>query len=154
MMQRDEIVVEVQKRLNGITTANGHPFDIAYVFRNPEEEPSVNRMPCINIFEFPDITVDEKQRGGSLKPIYKKEFQVVLEMWYVSASAGETSRDIMTFLKSVREVIFEGGITLGGKAKYVKEEEVSRVYRPGIGNNVVGIGQVLSFQYIEDFDTL
>lgn len=154
-MQRDNITIEVQRRVNLITVVNGHPFDIAYVFRNPEEEPSPETMPLTNIFEFPSITLDSAlRRGASKKPIYKQEFRIVLENWFYSTSRGRTSRDIMIYLKSLREVIFSDGQTLGGLADLVMEEEVSRVYRPPIDNKVVGIGQVLLIHFKEDFNSL
>jgi hypothetical protein len=154
-LQRDNIVVEIQRRVNLITTANGHGFDIQYVFRNPEEEPSPDLMPMTNIFEFPSITLESApSRGATSKPIYKQEFRVILESWYKSTSRGKTSRDVMQYLKSTREVIFSDGQTLGRRADLVMEEEVSRVYRPDIDNKVVGIGQVLLIHFKEDFNNL
>jgi hypothetical protein len=146
-------VVEIQRRLNLIKIANGHPFDIQYVFRNPEEEPSPELMPLTNIFEFPSVTQDSTlRRGASQKPAYKKFFRVALEHWYNSTTVGETSRDIMKFLESSRKVLFSDGQTLGGRASLVMEEEESRVYRPL--RTVVGIGQVIVFDYVEDFNQL
>lgn len=154
-MRRDNIVVEIQRRVNLIKIANGHDFDIRFVFRNPEEEPSPDLMPMTNIFEFPSVTTDSaSSRGARSKPIYKQEFRVVLENWYLSESRGKVSRDIMKFLKSTREVIFSDGQTLGGLADLVMEEEVSRVYRPPVDNKAVGIGQVLLIHFKEDFNAL
>ena len=154
-MRRDNIVVEIQKRVNSITIANGFTFDIAYVYRNPDEEPSPDIMPLTNIFEFPSITLESApSRGGKSKPIYKQEFRVILENWYLSDSRGKTSRDIMTFLKHTRDVVFADGQTLGGLADLVQEEEVSRVYRPPVDNKAVGIGQVLLILFKEDFNNL
>lgn len=153
-MKRDDILVEVMTRLYAITQANGYTFDISYVFRNPEEEPDPRRMPCINLFELPDVTQTERKRGASLPPVYAKEFTLILEMWYVSSEEGSCSRDIMIFLKHVRTAIFQDGITLGGLASQVTEAEVSRVFRPGIANHVVGLGQVLQFLFLEDFSNL
>lgn len=151
-MQRDNIVVEIQRRVNLIKIANGHPFDIRYVFRNPEGEPSPDLMPMTNLFEFPSTTIESGKRGASQKPVYKKFFRIALEHWYNSASMGETSRDIMTFLKASRQVIFSDGQTLGGLASVVVEEEESRIYRPL--QNVVGIGEVLGIEFTEDFNNL
>lgn len=154
-MRRDDIVIEIQRRLNLITTSNGHPFDIKYVFRNPEEEPKNDMMPMTNIFEFPSITYDSApSRGARSKPIYKQEFRVIMEHWYLSTNAGRTSKDIMLYLKSSREVIFSDGQILGGLADLVVEEEVSRVYRPPVDSKAVGIGQVLLIQFKEDFNNL
>ena len=152
-MQRDRIVVEIQRRINSIKIANGYEFDIRYVYRNPEGEPSPDLMPMTNIFEFPSTTVDETmRRGAKQKPVYKKFFRVAMEHWYNSDSMGETSRDIMQFLKAARLAIFSDGQTLGGLASLVVEEEESRVYRPL--QNVVGIGEVLAIQFTEDFNNL
>lgn len=152
-MQRDNIVVEIQRRVNLIKTENGHPFDVRYVYRNPEGEPSPDLMPMTNIFEFPSTTVDETmRRGASQKPVYKKFFRVALEHWYNSDSRGEANRDIMIFLKASRQVLFSDGQTLGGLASLMVEEEESRVYRPL--QNVVGIGEVLAIQFTEDFNKL
>ena len=152
-MQRDNIVVEIQRRINSIKIVNGYAFDIQYVYRNPEGEPSPDLMPMTNIFEFPSTTIDETmRRGAKEKPVYKKFFRVVLEHWYNSASRGETSRDIMQFLRASRLAIFSDGQILGGLASLVVEEEESRVYRPL--QNVVGIGEVLAIQFTEDFNNL
>ena len=151
-MRRDNIVVEIQRRLNLIKTSNGYDFDIAHVYRNPEGEPSPELMPMTNIFEFPSTTMDSASRGASQKPTYKKFFRVALEHWYQSASRGATNRDIMIYLKASRLAIFSDGQVLGGLASLVMEEEESRVYRPL--QNVVGIGQVLAIQFTEDFNKL
>lgn len=152
-MQRDSIVIEIQRRINLIKIANGHPFDIRYVFRNPEGEPSAEMMPMTNIFEFPSVTMDETmRRGAKQKPVYKKFMRVALEHWYNSTSRGECSRDIMKFLKASRQEIFSDGQILGGLASLVIEEEESRVYRPQ--TTVVGIGEVLAIQFTEDFNNL
>ena len=152
-MRRDDIVVEIQRRMNLVKIANGYDFDIAHVFRNPDGEPSPDLMPMTNIFEFPSTTTDETmRRGAKQKPVYKKFFRVALEHWWNSTNAGEASRDIMQFLKASRQTIFSDGQTLGGVATLVVEEEESRIYRPL--QYVVGIGEVLAIQFIEDFNNL
>jgi len=152
---RDSIISEVMSRLYQIKTTNGYAFTVKYVFQNPEDEPLVDAMPCINLFEFPEVTLEgTKNRGASSPPIYTKEFKIVLESWYSSATRANTSKDITTFLKYNRKVLFSDGINLGRLCALLEESEVSRVYRPPIGNNVVGIGQVLTIRYVEDFNAL
>lgn len=153
-MKRDAIVIELQKRLSSITTGNGHPITVTRVDRNPDGEPNVERMPLIHLFELTDAATETRSRGASAPPKQKRELTVVLELWRASTSDGKASKDILEFLKSSREVIFSDGITLGRVAAEVVEEELSRVFRPGIGNNVAGIGQVLKIKYIEDFANL
>lgn len=138
--------------MNLIKIANGYAFDISHVYRNPDREPSPELMPMTNIFEFPSSTIESAKRGVSRKPVYKKFLRVVLEHWYNSESLGETSRDIMAYLRAARLTIFSDGQSLGGLASLVEEEEESRVYRPG--QNVVGIGEVLGIEFIEDFNNL
>jgi hypothetical protein len=138
--------------MNSIKIANGYEFDIQYVYRNPEGEPAPDLMPMTNIFEFPSTTMDSAKRGVSTKPTYKKFFRVVLEHWYNSESMGETSRDIMKFLRASRLALFIDGQSLGGLATIIEEEEESRIYRPL--QNVVGIGEVIAIQFTEDFNKL
>lgn len=150
-MIRDDLVKELQRRLTLIKKANGDPFDLNFVLRNPETEPDADRMPAANIFEFPDVTTKAQSRSSSAPPVLTKEFSVAIEIWYVSKSEGETTPDIMVFLKLVRQKEFSDGITLGQRCAEVREDEVSRVFRPKLGSHIVGIGQVLTFEYIEDF---
>lgn len=153
-MIKDDAVKEIQRRLNLITIANGHPFTNSYVFRNPEDEPSPDLMPCVNIFEMEDAAIHLQARNASSPPISTQNLRLVLEMWYKSTSQGAGSVDIMLFLKSVRTVLFSDGITLGGAVKQMAEVEISRVFRPAISNKVFGIGVVLELVYIEDFSNL
>lgn len=154
-MKRDRIVIEIIRRLNLIKEVNGYTFDLKMALRNPENEPSIDNMPMTNIFEFPEITLGEaKRRGASQPPIYTKELTVVMEHWYASDSRGSTTNDVYTYLSHSRKVLFLDGITLGRLCNNVEETEISRVYRPPIGNNIVGIGQVLNFRFIEDFAEL
>ena len=155
-MTRDNIVIEIQRRLNLIKTSNGYTFDINLVERNPEEDPDPSRMPSAAIFEFPDVSVDipRGRRGASQPPIYAREFTILLELWYRSANEGIVSRDVATFLKHTRQVLFSDGITLNGICNTLEEVETSRVYRPCIGNYIGGIGIVLKAVFIEDFANL
>lgn len=154
MSKRDNAIIEVLRRLNLIRTANDFDFNVLMIQRNPDEEPSAETMPSISLFEFPDLTKTKGKRGASLPPIYEREVTFVLELWYKSLTEGATTRDIMKFLNYVRTVIFSDGVTLGKLVSNIDEEELTRVYRPGIGNNIVGIGAVYKLQYVEDFSTL
>jgi len=152
-MKRESLVIEIQRRLNLIKIANGCTFDISYVFRNPEEEPTPEAMPCTNLFEMQDAVTEERSRG-TRPPLYLRELTIILESWYKSVSTGVASKDILTFLKHMRTAIFSDGVTLGGLSLGISETEVSRIFRPPIGNNVVGIGMVLRIKYLEDFSNL
>lgn len=153
-MKRDDVVVELQRRINLIRIVNGYDFDVTSILRNPEEETDPRLMPCVNMFELLEGTVKGQHRSGSVAPVYLKQLRLALELWYISTTEGECSRDIQTFLKYIRQVEFSDGSNFGGLASEVIEEEVSSVLRPGVGNNVVGIGQILTVTYFEDFSNL
>ena len=154
-MRRNNVIKEVQRRLNLIKTANGYAFDIANVFRNPDEEPLPDLMPMSNIFELPEKTSKVKiHRGPKILPVYEKELTLIVEHWYLSDKIPETSRDINIFLREVRKVLFSDGSELGGIVNALVEQEVSRVFRPKVGNPMVGVGQVLTASYLEDFSKL
>ena len=153
-MKRDIAIIEILKRINSIKIANGFSFDISLIQRNPDEEPSGDYMPSVSVFEFPDVTISKNKRGASIPPVYQREMTVVLELWYRSSSEGETTRDIMTFLEYARYVLFNDGVTLNRKVNNIDEAETTRIYRPGLGNNIVGVGMVLTVEYLEDFGTI
>jgi len=154
MMRRELIIRELQGRLNDISIVNGYLVDVAFVFRNPDKEPSPEIMTCVNIFEMEDTTIGLSKRGASLPPVATKNMRVVLEMWGQSASAGRISTDVSDLLNSVRKSIFNDGITLGGVAKMVTEVETSRMFRPKTFNFIGGIGTVIEFIFIEDYSNL
>jgi hypothetical protein len=153
-MIRDDAVVEIQRRLNRIRIINGYGLNLTFIERNPEEDPDPRRMPMASIFEFPDTTIEIKKRGASVPPAYRREFTILVELWYKSESEGEVSGDISTFVRNVRYALFNDGTTLGRLITGLAEVELSRVYRPGIQNHVVGIGMVLKAHFIEDFNNI
>jgi len=153
-MVRESIIQELQLRMNSITVLDGYTNTVKYVFRNPEVEPSPETMPCINIFELEDLSVEFAKRSSSSPPIVKKNMRVALESWLQSSSEGNVSKDVSLFLKDIRTALFFDGTTLGDKAANVSESELSRVFRPGISNFIGGIGIILEVIYIEDFSHL
>lgn len=153
-MNRDSIVVEVQRRFHEISVASGYAYDVEYVLRNPEDEPSPDRMPSISIFELEDTMLDARLRGAENMPVYKRRLRIACEMWLQAATPGAVTKEVMALLKCCRQAIFFDGITLGRRVALAEETELSRVFRPDISNKIGGIGQVLEFEYIEDFSKL
>jgi hypothetical protein len=153
-LSRDAAIVEILTRLNFIKIINGFDFNLRLIQRNPEEEPSGDYMPSISLFEFPDVTRSKNKRGADLPPIYHREMTLILELWYKSLSEGQTTKDITKFLRYVRYVLFHDGVTLNGLVNNIEETETTRVFRPGVGNFIVGIGVVINVGYLEDFSKI
>lgn len=153
-MKRDDTVIEIQRRLNQIRIVNGYDLNLTFIERNPEEDPDPLRMPMASVFEFPDVTTEIRSRGSTIPPCYRREFTILLELWYKSSSEGEVSRDISTFVRNARYALFNDGTTLGKVVTGLEEVELSRVYRPGLSGFIGGIGIVLKAQFVEDFNNI
>jgi len=153
-MTRNGLIVEIQSRLSSIKIANGFSFDLSQVLRNPIEPPMVESMPMACLFEAPD-TVDRWILLGATKaPKAKRSLSIIIEYWRSSLSEGRVSWDILEFLDYSRYVLFNDGVTLGGEALSLAENETTRIIRPEIGGNTSGIGVVYTATYVEDYSLL
>ena len=141
MLQREKILEELEKRMTQIS-------GVGFVARNPEKEPSYNDLPCVNIFEMPDMVDDMSRRGG--KPAYKRSFQLIIETFISGSTAAKASKELMAFVILVKAALYAAPFGLGGLARKIKEDQYSRVHRPGVGEHVAGIGIAITIFYIED----
>lgn len=148
---RDTAIKEIMRRIYGITTNAGYTFSMKRVIRNPKTEPHVEDMPCTNIFESDDFTIKKSQRGATKMPAYGRRFEVWLESWIEATSEGKSSEEIIYFLQALRSALFRDGITLGGLVIEFNEMQTSRIYRPEIGDHVIGIGTLYDVVFVEDF---
>lgn len=153
-MTRNDVIFEIQRRLMTIQAGNGYPFSLTSVQRNPEEAPSRDKMPLMNVFELPEVTANATSEQGTKAPVYVKKLTVIVEMWVATATEEEASQGINDMLRSARKALFTGGCTLGKMVSLMREVEVSRVFRPGIGGSTAGLGMVLELTYVEDFSKL
>ena len=139
-MKRDDILAEMQARL----------APLANVYRNPSEEIAIENMPMINLYELTDSVLDVTMRGRSLYPIYKRQLSVVLEVW-IHSEEGKVNRDIFDLLNQSRRAIYADGVTLGGLAVEVREQEMSKLFRAEIPATA-GIGCLFLITYIDNLN--
>lgn len=148
---RDLAIKEIMRRCYTIKTENGFNVSINRVVRNPKTEPHVEDMPLINIFESDDFTIKKSQRGAKVPPAYGRKLEVWLESWIEATKEGKSSEEIIYFLQALRTVLFRDGITLGANVIEFNEMQTSRIYRPDIGDVVIGIGTLYEVVFVEDF---
>jgi len=137
--EREEIVTELLNRMWTVPT-------VSWVARNPDEPPSIDDLPAIQIFEMPDEAILKGFR--SKFPEYARKLQVVLEFFINASARGAETQELHAFGKELKKKLYEGGANLGNRCVFV-EKEASRVLRPPIEGHVVGIGLVLEIEYIE-----
>jgi|GEM_PF-4776482 len=139
MLKREEIITELWSRLDEVP-------GVAYTARNPKKPPSVDDLPAIQFFEFPDKVLEN---GGRGYPIYKREMDVIVESFVNGSTENAASKEEMAFLLEMKKKIYKDGNSLGGLCSLF-EAEASRVLRPATGGNVAGIGITFKIQYVED----
>jgi len=147
MLKREEVILEFWKRV--AATAG-----MQYTARNPVAQPSVDDMPVGNIFDFPAKVT--KIIGGSRTsiPIVQFEMTVVLEIFTVGTTEYESTNEFFTFYTEVLKSIFTDGASLGSLNCSIAIQEMTRIFRPPIGSNTVGMGTVFSVKFFEDFNNL
>jgi|PlaIllAssembly_1097288.scaffolds.fasta_scaffold1117338_2 hypothetical protein len=145
MEARDNAMQELERRLWTITTANGFPFTVASVVRNPDSP--LSRFPCINVFEMDD-EVETRLLGGN-RGWYLRDLEVIIEFWREESTAGKGSLDAEEMYDAVRYALFHEDEDLGGTCEELYEKRVSRVMHPLVGRNVVGKAITLGLRYVD-----
>lgn len=140
MLERERILVELWKRLASVT-------GVQSTGRNPSKEPSVSDLPTIQFFEFPDVVERFDWRGGY--PVYRRRLTVVIEVFIAPSAEGAATAELGNFVKEVKKKLYSDGGTLGGLCD-LKETEMSRIYRPPVGEFVIGVGMTVDIRYVED----
>ena len=141
MDARELIAKEIHRRLSTVPGTQ-------IVFRNPKVEPTVDDLPCISFFELGDVVQKRGMRGGV--PYYLRTFNLIVEPIIVSDSEGESSPDLIAYVKEVKKKLYEGGVNLGGTCDDLIEVDASQIIRPPIGENAAGIGLSINITYKED----
>jgi hypothetical protein len=139
MQEREDIVAELWSRLAAVD-------GVMFTARNPKAEPKVENMPCIQFWEMADVVEESTKRGDY--PAYKRALRVVVESFVKSTEEAKTSQDLKDFIVKVKQQIYRDGASLGRRCN-VTEIESSRVLRPPVGENVIGLGIVFELRYIE-----
>ena len=139
MLKRESIATEVWRRMSGIA---GLKSD-----RNPETPPTAEDMPCGLIFEMAD-KVTEPSRGRDY-PRYKREFEIIIELFTSAETSEESSRAITTLVEDTRKVLFASPYNLGGLGD-LEERSTSRIVTVDAANHIKGISIAFVVKYAED----
>ncbi len=146
MLKREEIVSEIIGRLSGIT-------GIGLISRNPSSRPDISDMPIVNVFDFPAKAVSSRFSRNTA-PLIEFELTLVLELFIAGTTEELATSELFDFYRNVLKAIFADGASLGGIGCAVTISEITRVLRPPIGGNAIGIGMVLLIKYVEDLNNL
>lgn len=144
MLKREAIATELWKRLS---TVSG----VVRVERNPENPPTADDMPCILLFDLPDIVTSESK--GRKHPRYQKEFQIVVELFTKAASSEESSRAIITLLELTLKALFDEPVNLGGLGN-LSLDRSTRLVTVNAANHIKAIGLSFKVKYAEDIGDL
>ena len=96
--------------------------------------------------------MQETQRGGY--PAYIRRLEVVIDSYIPGTTEESATKELGLFIQEVKKKIYQGGVTLGGKCKSIKEIESSRVLRPPVGENSIGLGLAFNILYVEEIGKL
>lgn len=146
MLEREQLIQELWRRLAAVT-------GVKYTARNPKAEPSVNDMPCIQFFELEDEPTKTNSRGVSQNMAYRRKMKVVVEAFVKGTTDASASQDLGKFMQELKKSLYTGGNTLIANSEFL-ETGMSRMLRPPVGDNVIGVGIVLEIQYVEDIGKL
>lgn len=122
--------------------------------RNPVTPPRTGDFPTINFFDMDGQVTDVRQGGKARLPIYMWEAQVVVEPFVESATEDEATDDLNSFVKSIKQQIYQGGMTLGGTCDFFVETGYSQYLRPPGNSLRMGISLYFNLKYIEDTNRL
>lgn len=145
MIERETIVQELWSRLASVD-------GVLFTARNPKTRPKITDFPCIQFFELEDVVIKQTSRGGY--PVYLRKMGVAVESFITATSEPSATKELGEFIQKVKRKIFAGGLTLGKKCQEIIEMESSRILRPPIGENSVGLGIALDIYYTEDIGKL
>ena len=147
MLKRESLINEFWSRIVGTT-------GILRTARNPVAMPDPSDMPLVNIFDFQSKAKKTSGGGKTGLPTIQFETAVHMEVFVAGASDETASNELMTILTEVLKSIFSDGSSLGGIDCLIIISEMTRVYRPPIGNFVAAIGVTFNIYYAEDLNSL
>lgn len=145
MLKRETIIKELWRRMSLVSGVN-------YTARNPKTPPNVSDFPVIQFFELGDAVEESDRRGTQV--VYRRRLDVVIELFITATAEASATTELMEiYLPRLKAKLYEGGPSLGRLCSIV-ETGSSRVLRPPVGENAVGIGLQLEIRYIEDVSEL
>jgi len=145
VQEREAIIKELWRRIASVS-------GVAYTARNPKAPPNVSDFPAIQFFELGDSVEDTQKRGTQVA--YKRKLDVVVEMFIAATTEASATNELMEiYLPRLKTALYLGGPTLGRLCSF-KENGTSRILRPPVGENSIGIGLQLEIRYVEDVNLL
>ena len=147
MLEREAILEEFWKRLASVD-------GVKFTARNPSAPPSLEDLPVIQFFELNDSVVEPSSRGASARPIYKRELQLVVEVFIKAEQEASSTKELGLFVQEVKKALFTDGVTLGRRSVELSEIETGRILRPAVGGPIIGVGLAYKIRYIENIQTL
>jgi hypothetical protein len=158
LSNREDILKEIVRRFNKITTVNGFPYNLVGVWRNPGNE-TINAFPTITIFEDEDEIVEQKRAIKNAKAIQnKRSFELVCEFWLNPDYEYTSSKEAVEFYNYGRQVLFttdnneiDFNLSNIGQCLDLKELKTSRIMRPRFNSDedVIGMAVLLQVTYID-----
>lgn len=146
MLERETIITELWSKLAAVDT-------VVYTARNSKAPPSLRELPAILFFEMADEVEKVSSRGATAKPSYHRKLRVAIESYITASAEGAATKELGLFIQKVKTKLYEDGQILAGLAAF-KEVETSRIFRPPMGEHVIGVGFVIEIVYIEDIGAL
>ena len=147
MLKREQIILEFWKRVASVS-------GMTYTARNPVASPNVDDLPIGNIFDFPAKAVKTAGSSRTGIPIIGFDMSVILEVYMAGTTEYSSTNEFFTFYTEVLKAIYVDGASLGDLKCHIMLNEMTRIFRPPIGGNTVGIGTVFTVSYFEDFNNL
>lgn len=145
MREREILIAEFWKRIASVT-------GVVKTARNPSDNPSTDDFPAIQFFELDDKVMQSGRRGGY--PIYQRTLMLTVEAFIAATSESASSKELGAFVQEAKKKIYAGGNNLNKTCNEITELGCTRVLRPPVGKNSVGIGIIFEIKYIENITTI
>lgn len=145
MLEREILIKELWRRLSNVSTVNR-------TARNPASPPSIGDLPVIQFFELEDIVEGNTSRNGY--PAYKRKLNLVIEAYTTATDEATSSKTLGEFVQLVKKELYRNGNNLNGTCVLIAETGSSRILRPPVADNAVGISLNFDVIYIENISRL
>jgi hypothetical protein len=145
MREREIAIAEFWKRIASVT-------GVIKTARNPSDNPSASDFPAIQFFELDDTITGKGRRGGY--PIYTRTLIVTAEAFIPGTSESAATKELGDFVQEMKKKIYAGGNNLNKTCSEITEIGCTRVLRPPVGKNSIGIGVIFEIKYIENISTI
>jgi len=147
MDEREVILKELWRRLAAVSGGG------VYTTRNAKAEPKETDFPAIQFFELEDTVLPDLPHSRGGKPAFKRKLRVAIESYISATTEGAANKELYAFIKLVKTAIYQGDGKMGLKIAIV-EVASTRVLRPPVGGNAIGLGLFFDFIYVEDVGKL